>query len=275
MDTMMRRVPVLFYTTLLAVASLPFAASVAAQIPTIPPDSDRPAPAQPTYPACQPPNPGEYLLLVVSKTPESQDQVKRTLPPSATSTICNYVDEVVTRVSGFTSVDTANAWAKYLSETTGLSAFVARPSAGAANQEASAPPPQVAVPPISAPQTTVPPASVPQSTKPSALPSKPSQTAATSPRNPLAYNPKPLGEGYAVLVNYFNRPDLATQIQQLLGKEIGLVSYGQRPYLLAVHTSDPSQAQTTLQKLTDRGFWAVVVDSRQVILLRQTINVKQ
>jgi hypothetical protein len=256
-----RRVQVLLGTTLLAVASVPFAVRVAAQIPSTPPAANDAPPTQPSYPTCQPPNPGEYLLLVVSKTAEAQDRVKRTLPPSATSTVCNYVDEVVTRVSGFTSVDTANAWARYLSDSIGLSAFVARPAE--VNPEPAATPP---------PQATTPP-QTPQPAKPAAqTPKPPARTATASSRNPLAFNPKPLGTGYAVLVNYFNKPDLATQIQQLLGKDIGLVSYGQRPYLLAIHTDDQTQANATLQKLTDRGFWAVVVDSRQVLLLRQAVK---
>jgi hypothetical protein len=83
---------------------------------------------QPAYPVCQPPNPSEYLLLIVSQTPENQERVRRILPPSATATVCNYLDDVVTRVSGFTTVDTANAWARYMTESIGLTAFVARPA---------------------------------------------------------------------------------------------------------------------------------------------------
>jgi hypothetical protein len=72
-------------------------------------------------------------------------------------------------------------------------------------------------------------------------------------------------------VDYFSKPALATQVQQLVGKDIGLASYRQRPYLLAVYTTDQSLANSTLQALTERGFWAMVVDSRRVTLLRQTI----
>jgi hypothetical protein len=77
------------------------------------------------------------------------------------------------------------------------------------------------------------------------------------------------------LVDYFSKPELATQVQQLVGKEIGLAAYRQRPYLLAVHTSDQNLANSTLQALTDRGFWAMVVDSRRVTLLRQAVDVAQ
>jgi hypothetical protein len=217
---------------------------------------------QPSYPVCQPPNPGEYLLLIVSQTPENQERVRRTLPPSATATVCNYLDDVVTRVSGFTTVDTANAWARYMTESIGLTAFVARP--------AETPP---------APVLPLPSSQLPQpqpSPQPQTPPAQTPAPQATAPRFPsLAFNPQPLGAGYAVLVDYFSQPDLAVQVRQLAGREIGLASYGQRPYLLAIYTADPAIANATLQALTDRGFWAMVVDSRRVTLLRQTIDVSR
>jgi len=46
---------------------------------------------------------------------------------------------------------------------------------------------------------------------------------AQTPPGTLAYNPKPL-EGYAVLVDYFNHPEVVTQVRQLLGTDVGLVS---------------------------------------------------
>ncbi|MGB7439749.1 MAG: hypothetical protein WA919_01660 [Coleofasciculaceae cyanobacterium] len=87
-----------------------------------------------------------------------------------------------------------------------------------------------------------------------------------------SYNPQSLGEGYAVLVDYFNRPEVAVQVQQLLGTSVGLASYGQRPYLLALYTTRQSQANSILRQLSDRGFWSMVVDSRRVTLLRQKVN---
>lgn len=239
-----RRFKFLLSPVLLTGASFAIAAIASAQIPPAPPALD--TPAQAGYADCQPPGTGEYLLLVLSKTPESQEQVRRTLPPSAMVTVCNYLSDVVTRVGGFMAAETANAWAKYMKESIGLSAFVARPSE-VATQRSPAPA-----------QTT------PATT-----------SAARSPQSSLTYNPKLLGGGYAVLVDYFSRPELATRVQQLVGKEIGLASYRQRPYLLAVHTTDQSLANATLQALTDRGFWAMVVDSRRVTLLRQAIATPQ
>ncbi|WP_421657618.1 hypothetical protein [Leptothermofonsia sp. ETS-13] len=234
-----------------------------------PPPFPSDAPAQtPAYPTCQPPNPGEYILLIKSGTPEVQDKARRTLPASARFTVCNYLDDVVTRVSGFTTVDTANAWVRYLNESAGLSAFVAR------LRETSTAEGQAIAPTPSSEPSVTPPLASPRSPAAPVSSQVPVQTAAVS-RPPTAFNPKPLGAGYAVLVNYFNRPELALKVQQLIGNEIGLVSYGQRPYLLAVHTADQASANAILQKLTDRGFWAMVVDSRRVTLLRQTVNLQQ
>lgn len=94
---------------------------------------------------------------------------------------------------------------------------------------------------------------------------------ATSAKIP-AYNPQPLGEGYAVLVDYFNQPEVAAQLKQLLGSDVGLVSYGKRPYLLAVYTTSESKANSTLRRLSERGFWSMVVDSRRVTLLRPVVS---
>lgn len=244
MSQLARQFPAWLGWLLLAGVSLATATRVIAQIPPAPPTLD--APAQAGYADCQPPIAGEYLLLVVSKTPESQEQVRRTLPPNATVTVCNYLNDVVTRVGGFTTAESANAWAKYMRESIGLSAFVARPSEPAA---------QVAPTPTAIPPTPT-----------------PGKIAARSPgQDTRSYNPQTLGGGYAVLVDYFSKPAVATQVQQLVGKDIGLAAYRQRPYLLAIHTTDQSLANSTLQALTERGFWAMVVDSRRVTLLRQSI----
>jgi hypothetical protein len=88
----------------------------------------------------------------------------------------------------------------------------------------------------------------------------------------VTYNPQSLGMGYAVLVDYFNRPELATQLQQVVGGDVGFVSYGQRPYLLAVYTTNQKEAYNTLQNLNERGFSSYLVDSRKVLLLRSVVR---
>ncbi|MBD2070553.1 hypothetical protein H6F93_24070 [Leptolyngbya sp. FACHB-671] len=186
-------------------------------------------------PACEPPAAGEYLLLVVSESGQTPEQLRRTLPPNASTTVCRYLDNTVTRVGGFTDAEVANSWAQYLSDLGGMQAFVARPSEATSTQ-------------AQAPNT------------------QPAPSTET-----LSYNPQPLAAGYAVLVDYFNRPEAATDVQQVLGSQVGLVSYGQRPYLLALHTSDAAVANSVLQRLSDRNFLALVVDSRRVILLTPAV----
>ena len=186
---------------------------------------------------CQPPRTGEYLLLVVSSTLESQAQVRRALPSNINSTVCSYLNEKVTRIGGFTSIEDANGWQRYVRDVVGLPAYIA----------------QGPREPTSLPTPTA--------------NSQPRPTPSPKP----SYSPQPLGGGYAVLVDYFSQPEIANQVQQLLGRDIGLVSYGQRPYLLAIHTSSQNTATLTLRKLSDRGLFAMLVDSRRVTLLRSRV----
>ncbi|MEH1932682.1 MAG: hypothetical protein V7L14_02925 [Nostoc sp.] len=187
--------------------------------------------AQQAIPLCQPPNAGEYLLLVVSPTANNQKQLRSALPPELKTITCKYLNETVTRVGGFNKIDDANRWARYVSNIVGLSAIITtRPTTADVQPQ----------------------------------PQPPQQT--------VNYNPQALGEGYAVLVDYYNRPELVNSVQQVVGGNVGFVSYGQRPYLLAVYTTNQSEAYNTLQKLNDRGFVASIVNSRKVILLRSTVR---
>lgn len=178
---------------------------------------------QPVSP-CQPPQPNEYLLLVLSKSWATQEHLQRTLPANTQTTFCRYLDDTVTRIAGFKNLENANSWARYVKEIVGLSAFVVRP------------------------------------------------TQATLPTNSPAYNPQPLGEGFAVLVDYLNQPEIAVELKQLLGRDVGLVSFGQRPYLLVSYTTSQREANSLLRKLSDRGFWSMMVDSHRVTLLRSVVR---
>ena len=176
---------------------------------------------------CQPPQSQEYLLFVLNKAGENQEQMRRALPANTQLTRCRYFNDTVTRIAGFRRIEDAESWALYVQDIVGLSTFVVRPS-----------------------------------------------TARVTSNSPsLAYNPKPLGEGYAVLVDYFNKPEIAAQIKQIVGNDVGLVSYGQRPYLLAVYTNSQRKASSILRELSDRGFSSMVVDSRRVTLLRQRVGI--
>jgi hypothetical protein len=195
--------------------------------------------AQQTIPLCQPPNAGEYLLLVVSPTANNQKQLRSALPPELKTITCKYLNETVTRVGGFNKIDDANRWARYVSNIVGLSAIITtRPTTPDVQAQ---PQPQL-------------------------------QRQAQPPQQTVSYNPQALGEGYAVLVDYYNRPELVSSVQQTVGGNVGFVSYGQRPYLLAVYTTNQSEAYNTLQKLNNGGFVASIVDSRKVILLRSTVR---
>lgn len=176
---------------------------------------------------CEPPQPQEYVLFVLNKAGENQEQMRRALPANTQLIRCRYFNDTVTRISGFRRIEDAQSWALYVQDIVGLSAFVVRPT-----------------------------------------------TARVTSNSPsLAYNPKPLGEGYAVLVDYFNKPEVAAQVRRIVGNEIGLVSYDQRPYLLAVYTDSQRKAGSILRELSDRGFSSMVVDSRRVTLLRQRVGI--
>lgn len=185
------------------------------------------------FPPCPPPSASEYLLLVRSESEAERDRIQDLLPASSTVMVCNYLDDDVVRAGGFTSLETANAWAQYMTEVEELQAFVARPPTASEIAATQTPPPAN------------------NSTEPQAL----------------TYNPQVLAPGYAVLVDYFNRPEVALDVQQVLSQPVGLVVYRQRPYLLVRQTADASTAGTILQTLSDQNFSAVVVDSRQVVVL--------
>ncbi|MEC4850996.1 MAG: hypothetical protein SAJ12_08290 [Jaaginema sp. PMC 1079.18] len=177
--------------------------------------------------ACAPPRPGEYILLVLTETTSAQRLLQRSLPQNTPTTLCRYLEDVVTRVGGFSTLESADNWGRFTREIVGLYAVVVESS------EASTPPPL-------------------------------SQSG--------TYNPQPLGEGYAVLVDFFNQPEIAAQVQQTVGQTVGLASYFSRPYLLAIYTPDEAIANATLRRLSEMGFGAVLVDSRRVILLSPTVN---
>lgn len=188
--------------------------------------------AQQNIPACQPPNSGEYVLLVISPTKNNQTQLRQALPPELKTTTCRYLKDTVTRIGGLTKIDDANRWARYVNNIVGLSAII--------------------------------------TTKPSDT--KPSDVVPTSQQQTLSYKPQRLGEGYAVLVDYFNRPEISSEVSQVVAGDVGFASYGQRPYLLAVYTTNQKDAYNTLQTLSNRGFFAILVDSRKVMLLRSVVK---
>lgn len=208
-----------------------------------------------TQAACQSPKPNEYLLLVRNPKTDTQTQLRQLLPANALLTPCTYRNESVVRVEGFASADVANAWAKYLSDQAGLQAIVSSPSSTSVT---TAPNP---------PATSG--AGAGSFPRPNVTPTTPTTTPATT---GASYNPQPLGSGYAVLVSYFNRPEVAMDVRKLTNRNVGLVSFEQRPYLLAAQGTNASSASTVLSKLTQAGLTAVLVDSRGVVLLTADVR---
>ncbi len=191
--------------------------------------------AQSRLPACPPPVTQEYLLLVRGETEADRNKIASVLPAGNTVLVCEYLNETLVRAGGFDSLETVNAWATYMKTVAGFESFVSRPS-----QTASLPP---------------------------ATRSNSSTDRAAAPiARALAYQPQRLAPGYAVLVDYGKRPELATTVGQFVNP-VGLAVYQQRTYLLADYTSDAATAADTLQQLSDAQMAAILVDAQQVVQL--------
>lgn len=250
-------------------------------------------------PACEPPRANEYLLLVLNQQQGTAEQLRQLLPSNAVITPCAYLNEQVVRVGGFASADIANAWAQYLADMSGLQAFVARPaeattatvppangsaSGGSSSGSGGSFPTPTQLPtggtstpttpsigqgtPNSGSSTNFPAPTQPTGTSPAPAAGTPSTTTGTA--NSI-YSPQPLGAGYAVVVQYFNRPEVAADVQQLTSQPVGLVAYEQRPFLLAAYTTDANAATAVLRLLSEKGFTAAIVDSRRAILLTPAV----
>ncbi|MEG5140068.1 MULTISPECIES: hypothetical protein [unclassified Microcoleus] len=195
--------------------------------------------------SCEPPLSDEYLLLIVTKTPEQQERAKRSFPGNTDNTVCRYINDTVTRVGGFRDSQIASDWVKYIKDIVGLQAYVVRSPAASLPQNLPVynPQPAPGSEPIANPQT-----------------------------GNLAFNPQALGPGYAVLVDYFNQPELAAQVKQALGTQVGLASYGQRPFLFVAYTTDQNAATAAVKALSDRGFWPMLVDSRRVTVISPAVR---
>ncbi|MDB9525245.1 hypothetical protein PN498_04540 [Oscillatoria sp. CS-180] len=213
------------------------------------------------FPPCAPPGTGEYLLLVQGETVEARDRIQNLLPATTSVSVCRYLDDIVVRAGGFTSLENANAWAQYLTEVEGNQAFVARP---AAPGEVAPSEPIAAEPVEPVPETPV-------ETVSSEPETPPEVTGTPAPDAVVAYAPKLLGEGYAVLVDYSNDPEIAKQLQQTLNQPIGLAVYEQQPFLLATQSTDAQEAAQVLQTLSNGRFGAFIVDSSKVVLLSSAV----
>jgi hypothetical protein len=190
---------------------------------------------------CQPPAANEFLLFAVTRTPDAQSVLRSKAPTDATTVVCRYQGDVVTRVGGFGSEASAAAWGQYLIRATGIPTTIVRPAPVAAVPEA--------IPTVKASPST--------------------GSGSVGKRfAPGVYKPQALSSGYAVLVNYNNRPEVAVQLGQVLNQAIGVAAYGERPYLYVMQTGEMSAANAVVKLLNDRGFLAMRVEAKSVVLLR-------
>ncbi|MGB3294230.1 MAG: hypothetical protein WBB01_14680 [Phormidesmis sp.] len=254
--------------------------------------------AQTTLPTCPAPASQEYLLLVRGNTEADRARIASVLPADNTVLICDYLSEVLVRAGGFTSLETANAWASYMTTVEGFESFVARP---AAEELATEPEQPVAEESIAEPEQPVAEPEQPVAEEPVAEPEQPvaepeqpvAEEPIVEPEQPVAeleqpvveepvtgppaaaepvaensgdevYQPQRLAAGYAVLVDFGDRPEIASTVGQII-TPVGLAVYQQRPYLLADYTQDAAVAETTLQRLSAAQLTAVVVDAEQVV----------
>lgn len=211
------------------------------------------------FPPCPPPAANEYLLLVRGETAEDRTRIQDLLPSSSTVLVCNYLDDTVVRGGGFTDLETANAWAQYMTEVEQLQAFVARP---AVTPVATTTPRPAADP--------VPTAETAAETTTAANPPAATSTPSPSPN----FDPRSLGQGYTVLVDYLSQPEIAEAVQEQVGQAVGLAVYRQRPYLLIAHSPNIQGAATTLEVLAERNISSFIVNGQEVVMLAPAIAVQ-
>lgn len=200
---------------------------------------------------CLPPSANEFLLFATARTLEAQAVLRSKAPTDATTTVCRYQGEMVMRVAGFASEPSAAAWGQYLIRTTGIPTTIVRPVALAAvvNPMGDALAPKVATGLTGAGNGSI-----------------------GKRFSPGVYNPQALSSGYAVLVNYNNRPDVAVQLGQVLSQDVGVAVYGERPYVFVMQTSEMSAANAVVKLLNDRGFLALRVEAKSVVVLRPVVK---
>ena len=201
-----------------------------------------------SLPPCAPPEQDEHLVLVDQQTPEELEQLKKVLPNGSTTEICQYLDDNVIRVGGFANAEVATAWAEYLSQTLQVQTAIVRPATAFSGPDEDA-------------AATAPPSTTPETPAAPEGPSYPD------------YEPQVLTNGYAVLVDYSDRTDIAIAVQEELGESVGLAVYRQQPYLIALHSDDFKDAGKILRQLIEADFDALIVDSRQVVLMTPAVAV--
>ncbi|WP_024545395.1 hypothetical protein [Picosynechococcus sp. NKBG15041c] len=214
--------------------------------------SGTPVVAQRGLSLCQPPQTGEFLVLVFTPSQplqtEVRNQVTQTLPDQQ-AIACEYNGNVLSRVGGFTTLEAATQWSEYFGEAVGLPLMVITPT----DSDLSA-------------AAVLPPNGMPAAAQANPVP--PSVVAAT----PASFQPRPLQGGFGLLVDYGSDWAIATRLKALTNQAVGLVVYGGRGYLLAAQTEDATQLTELLNRLNQNGLGAIAVPADQLILLKADIN---
>ena len=216
--------------------------------------------AQSTLPACEPPAAAEFLVLVFTDSEAKQNdvrlQVGKSLPKNHDLMVCEYGGNVLSRVGDFDSLTSATKWAEYVGTATSLPLMVITPVGGEMPRTSVINPPT-----IPASTTTLAPDLV--------VETMPELAAMTE---PPAFQPKALSGGYGILVDYGANPAIATQLKTVLGKDVGLVVYASRGYLLAEQTPDADRVLALLNLLNQNNLTAIAVPAEQLMLLRATVT---
>lgn len=214
-----------------------------------------PAAGTGTMTDCLPPGANEFLLFATARTLDAQSVLRSKAPTDATTTVCRYQGETVMRVAGFASEPSAAAWGQYLIRTTGIPTTIVRPVPVAA-----------AITPVTTSVAT----GVTTDITPKA--GSPGNGSVGKRFAPGVYKPQALSSGYAVLVNYNNRPDVAVRLSQVLSQDVGVAVYGEQPYLFVMQTGEMTAANAVVKLLNDRGFLALRVEAKSVVVLRPVVK---
>ncbi|NJN72911.1 MAG: hypothetical protein HC799_08950, partial [Limnothrix sp. RL_2_0] len=226
-------------------------------------------------PTCKSPEANEFLVLVFTPSEPLREEVKlqvgRTLPKAHDLLVCQYGGNALSRVGGFGSQQKATEWAEYFDEAVGLPSMVITPVNGSTTQAVTnGTPPSIPValdnaapPDVIVPTEVATPNDFQQQLKPErmipvASITSPPATAIAQATTPPTFQPQALvGGGYGVLVDYGANPQIAAQLKALTQRDVGLVVYGGRGYLLAAQAADSTQATTLLDTLNAQGLLAI------------------
>ena len=244
--------------------------------------------AQPqNLPVCTSPDAGEYLVMVFTPSQPLQEEVRRqvgrTLSKDHDLSVCQYGENILSRIGGFDSQEAAVQWGEYFDNAVGLPLLVITP-VGASQTATIDNPPEI--PTLSEAKNTPPDVVVPteEAVQPDTLQSAinperdiPIRTlsadVAEVPEIVEPFEPSALsGSGYGVLVDYGTNPAIATELKTLLEKEVGLATHGTRGYLLAEQTADEARLIELLNLLSQNDFAAIAVPAEQIILLRPNLT---